>query len=330
MHLQHRGRGRSAVRDQPELEVTCGVCLIRPGGIGDCILSLPALEYFEDGLHRSVGSFGARAADPLRRSACSRSHPRDWICSGCPAWNRRQALIDRLGRSIRSFPGTARIVRSFANTCGRSGCHSSSIRRCRRLAKRFTRPISFFAKWVARVGRFRGFACPPAAPSDFAVIHPFSGSARKNWPLDRFRELAAQPAGSRAMVRGTGGSARRRRADSRICTNWAAGSQARALYIGNDSGITHLAAAVGTPVVAIFGPTDPAVWAPRGVNVRVVKDDLSAIHVEEVLRASIQALAEAQRTKRQDDHAENRQRQPSAATGRPRRCPSGTGRARFP
>jgi ADP-heptose:LPS heptosyltransferase len=42
------------------------------------------------------------------------------------------------------------------------------------------------------------------------------------------------------------------------------------LYIGNDSGITHLAAAVGTPVLALFGPaSDPAVWVPRGEHVRV-------------------------------------------------------------
>jgi ADP-heptose:LPS heptosyltransferase len=43
------------------------------------------------------------------------------------------------------------------------------------------------------------------------------------------------------------------------------------LYVGNDSGITHLAAAVGTPVLALFGPTDPAVWAPRGEHVRVAR-----------------------------------------------------------
>jgi ADP-heptose:LPS heptosyltransferase len=41
------------------------------------------------------------------------------------------------------------------------------------------------------------------------------------------------------------------------------------MYVGNDSGITHLAAAVGTPVLALFGPTDPTVWAPRGANVTV-------------------------------------------------------------
>jgi ADP-heptose:LPS heptosyltransferase len=49
---------------------------------------------------------------------------------------------------------------------------------------------------------------------------------------------------------------------------WLAGAR---LYIGNDSGITHLAAAAGAPALALFGPTDPAIWAPRGPNVRVVR-----------------------------------------------------------
>jgi ADP-heptose:LPS heptosyltransferase len=39
------------------------------------------------------------------------------------------------------------------------------------------------------------------------------------------------------------------------------------LYVGNDSGITHLAAAWGAPTLALFGPTDPAVWAPLGPRV---------------------------------------------------------------
>jgi ADP-heptose:LPS heptosyltransferase len=47
------------------------------------------------------------------------------------------------------------------------------------------------------------------------------------------------------------------------------------LFIGNDSGITHLAAALGVPTVAIFGPTDPKRWAPRGKHVAVVRGDLS-------------------------------------------------------
>jgi hypothetical protein len=110
------------------------------------------------------------------------------------------------------------------------------------------------------------------AREDFAVIHPFSGSPKKNWPLENFRELA-------------------RTLERTMPVRWCAGADdpplegavridnlydlacwlARArLYIGNDSGITHLAAAVGTPVLALYGPaSDPAVWAPRGEHVRV-------------------------------------------------------------
>jgi ADP-heptose:LPS heptosyltransferase len=45
-------------------------------------------------------------------------------------------------------------------------------------------------------------------------------------------------------------------------------------YVGNDSGVTHVAAAVGIPVVAIFGPSDPELWASRAPGVRVVRSSL--------------------------------------------------------
>ena len=41
-------------------------------------------------------------------------------------------------------------------------------------------------------------------------------------------------------------------------------------YIGNDAGPTHLAAQLGLPTTALFGPTDPEVWAPRGPQVNVI------------------------------------------------------------
>lgn len=105
----------------------------------------------------------------------------------------------------------------------------------------------------------------------FAAIHPFSGSARKNWQLEKFHRLAAGI--TRTLpVRWCAGAddpplaGAVRIDDLYELACWLASAQ---LYIGNDSGITHLAAAVGTPVLALFGPTDPAVWAPRGPNVRV-------------------------------------------------------------
>ncbi|MCB9884882.1 MAG: hypothetical protein H6838_05280 [Planctomycetes bacterium] len=45
-------------------------------------------------------------------------------------------------------------------------------------------------------------------------------------------------------------------------------------FVGNDSGATHLAAMLGVPTVAVFGPTDPEVWAPVGPHVRVVGGDM--------------------------------------------------------
>jgi heptosyltransferase-2 len=61
-----------------------------------------------------------------------------------------------------------------------------------------------------------------------------------------------------------------------------------ALFLGHDSGISHLAAAVGTPSLLLFGPTDPAIWAPANRNVKVLRAQagiLGRLGVETVLAA---------------------------------------------
>ena len=58
------------------------------------------------------------------------------------------------------------------------------------------------------------------------------------------------------------------------------------LFVGNDSGPTHLAAMLGVPTVALFGPTDAGVWAPVGPHVRVLEAPagvLGALRPETVL-----------------------------------------------
>jgi heptosyltransferase III len=63
-----------------------------------------------------------------------------------------------------------------------------------------------------------------------------------------------------------------------------------AAYVGNDSGVTHLAALAGTPTLALFGPTNPAYWAPLGRYVRILRSptesmaDISGTTVWEALR----------------------------------------------
>jgi heptosyltransferase-3 len=96
----------------------------------------------------------------------------------------------------------------------------------------------------------------------FIAVHPFSGSARKNWR--HFSELAAlvsMPVRFFVSPEQIWSGAAQHDDLYILAQSLAKAS----LYIGNDSGITHLAAAVGVPVIAIFQASDPKIWAPRGI-----------------------------------------------------------------
>jgi hypothetical protein len=117
-------------------------------------------------------------------------------------------------------------------------------------------------------------------PRRFLAIHPGSGSRRKNWPLERFAEVARRGAalgigalwlrGPAEIERGLtippGGT----EVENLDLPTLAGVLQSAALYLGNDSGISHLAAAVGAPAVVLFGPSDSGVWGPRGSDVRII------------------------------------------------------------
>ena len=126
------------------------------------------------------------------------------------------------------------------------------------------------------------------------AIHPGSGSPRKDWPLDRWAALCAQLPGPLLIVGGEADSAGvaalarfGRTALDRPLSELAVALSRCRLFLGHDSGVSHLAAAVGTPCVLLFGPTDPAMWAPPGGHVRVIRrgNPLGAISVDAVLAA---------------------------------------------
>jgi len=117
------------------------------------------------------------------------------------------------------------------------------------------------------------------------ALHVGSGGEAKRWPLSCFIELARLlaelpdtvvllirgPAEEAAPALNSVGSTRIIHLASPPLTALATILAHCALFVGNDSGITHLAAAMGLPTVALFGPTDPAIWGPRGAHVTIIR-----------------------------------------------------------
>lgn len=268
--------------------------IIRPGGIGDCILSLPAIEHLRaDYTEVWVPSAVVPLINgPLVRFAEARSIPSTGIdLLGLPGVDPPAGLIARLRQfdSIVSWYGSNR--EEFRAQVRELGLPFQFLAALPDPGAKI-HAADFFLKQAGG----GGFAvprveCEQRARGDFAVIHSFSGSARKNWPLARFREVAEELG---TPVRWCAGpeeplppelmsdAVRIENLYELAC--WLASAR---VYVGNDSGITHLAAAVGTPVVAIFGTTDPALWAPRGKRVRVV----NGIAVNDVLEAAREITA---------------------------------------
>ena len=132
-------------------------------------------------------------------------------------------------------------------------------------------------------------------------IHPGSGSPAKCWPLDRFAELGHRLVASGRRVGFVLGEAELERfgreqidllrsiapvfrpADYLELLGVLGES---AVYIGNDSGPSHLAGVIALPAVCLFGPTKPEVWRPLGPRVQVLhRQPLDGLTVDEVLAA---------------------------------------------
>ncbi len=176
--------------------------------------------------------------------------------------------------------------------------------------------------WTAEADRARAAALlPDVAGRAWIGLGPTANWTRKIWPSERFlalfRALSALDGplpGARAVVFGGPGEAERALAapllaalppDSvdlvgRLEIPEAAAALARcALFVGNDSGLMHLAAAVGTPTLGLFGPTSAEEYGPVGARAAAViapgapaKGEMAAIEVAEVVAAARRLLAD--------------------------------------
>lgn len=302
--------------------------VIRSGGLGDTILLLPALQWLRARLPGArltlVGSAWAAALRPLvpwplavvpfDAPALARLFGDDTAQAGTllPAADAvilytadpRSAFVQNVVRAS----ACPVIVRPVVPPGGRHAAvhFLEAVAGAALAVGEFDAPALSVADdlrawgqaWLeARLGR----GVEPVA------VHPGSGGRRKCWPPGRFAELVARLGAPALLIEGAADAeatcAVRAALPARLPLAVARGLRVAELaavlrgsprFVGNDSGVTHLAAALGLPTLAIFGPTDPGTWAPLGARAAVVSPDRGAgwPPVEDVLRG-MAALAPA-------------------------------------
>ena len=152
----------------------------------------------------------------------------------------------------------------------------------------------------------------PIRSQPIIAIHPGSGSKEKNWPLQNWIELFSrehchvEKRPSLIVISGEADEAQSaqleqtwKSQDIRFAKNLMlphlAGVLEHSIFIGHDSGMSHLAAAAGASCILLFGPTDPNVWAPRNENVEVLRarngkvNDLEIAVVQAALTKALHA-----------------------------------------
>jgi len=274
------------------------ILVLRGGALGDFVVTLPALaalrERWPDGFIEVVGY--PHVAELARQGGLA-----DRVISLHGAgiarfFSLRPEFPDAQVEWIRSFDFILSYLHDpdgvVVDNLKRAGAHTvlqgSPLVTDGHAVDHLLKPLESLAIYAR--GRAPRLVLPPAPspralPAPYAVLHPGSGSLKKNAPLEWFLDLALRLERERAVspVFLTG------EADAEVAAQLSACAPHRThlrdvslmeaahvlagavAYAGNDSGITHLAAALGVPTLAVFGPSDPEQWGPRGEQVRIVR-----------------------------------------------------------
>ncbi len=280
-------------------------CLVvHPGALGDVLLAGPALGHLRALGFRTTLAVTSRlvplfSGSGLVDDACDLEalalhrlfvEPPDpaahdvvasfdalacWLGAGDSAFRANLARLGRPTVVARAAPppGTGRHVsRHLLETLAPLGPLPGGLPSVRLRVTEADRAVA--EAWLAARGM---------GPAEAVVLQPGAGSAAKVWP--GFAALACRLRAAGLPLVALAGPAdgpvvqalleAEALEEDGLVRDWplpeiaALLSLARAV-VGNDSGPTHLAAAVGCPTVVLFGPTDPAVWAPLGSHVRAI------------------------------------------------------------
>lgn len=288
------------------------VLLVRLRSMGDCVLTTPAIHLLKR--HRPDLEIGIMV-EP-RFAGIFEDNP---DLGAVLAPSKRAALAFRPRLTLNLHGGPTSAVLTLASLARwRAGfahyktgwAHNVKIPRAQQIlgeerkvhtAEHVASAMFFLGVPPAEIPRARLFAPPPEAQNSCFVLHPFASALEKAWPADRFAAAAHALARGREVVvlAGPGDDI----TPFREFTVLAAAPlrtvkqalQRATLFLGNDSGPAHMAAAFGVPAVVLYGSSDPVVWAPWQTRARVLAapEGLSSITYERVLAAATELEAEA-------------------------------------
>lgn len=254
-----------------------------PGDLSACVPSIVRTSSESIGLHWAYADSDAPPPAALRRVLSGRHVIAGFGEPGSPVLRRLSMLAPA---SLRSFepapqPGSFRhITEQWATQLEAQGLLAPKC-----LRRRGATSIRFPESLRTQGRAILAAASVAASPDEpVCVLHPGSGGLRKCWSLDAYIALArllrtacscALVVGPAEVDRGMAGELERRAPDTAvICCDDADKLTvllaAADVFVGNDAGPTHLAALLGRPTIAIFGPTPHQVWRPLGPAVDVV------------------------------------------------------------
>jgi len=273
--------------------------VIRGGAIGDFILTLPAIKLLRDSFPAAqLEILGYQHIVALAQMSGYANATRSIEYAALSTFfSRGGDLALDLTDYFSSFQQVISYLfdpdQIFTNNLKRAGVRnliagSPKITDQEHAARQLARPLERLALYLDNPAAVVSPNEPRKVDRSLIAIHPGSGSEAKNWPLQRFVELAAALLRSdeRRRLLLIGGEADEERVTQlagalpnekvRLAKNLSLPDLAIQLqncgvFIGHDSGISHLAAAVGLPCLLLFGPTNPTVWAPQNPQVRVLR-----------------------------------------------------------
>jgi ADP-heptose:LPS heptosyltransferase len=274
------------------------VVLIFPGALGDLLLALPALRALRarhrgarvtavvtDALRGLVAATqiaddtaalesadGAALFGGERRPSWLAGRPivYSWLGADDPDAHARVAAAARSARffKVERGPGTTHAAVAYARAV-----HAAVEPGALAAAATLAPPISAVAEAVL---------APLAGP--VLVVHPGAGARAKRWDVAGFVQVAHWWRAEGGAVVSLVGPAEAGEPPAlgapelrdRPLLDVAAVLSRAVLYLGNDSGVSHLAGAVGAPGVVLYGPTDPYRWRPVSGRLVVLRARTSA------------------------------------------------------